>query len=152
MPGPARRGYAGRMRQEYVDAVLDLTSLIPPGQVLSYGDVAELLETSGPRQVGAVLARFGADTCWWRVIRSSGLPPQGHGLAAWRFYRLEGTPVAGRVEPDGGGYRVRMGSARWVPGADAALRMEQIRNCLQAAPAPAGKRPRSRPHPGGPSI
>lgn len=140
------------MRQEYVDAVLDLTSLIPPGRVLSYGDVAELLETSGPRQVGAVLARYGADTCWWRVIRSSGLPPQGHGQAAWRFYRLEGTPVAGRVEPDGGGYRVRMGSARWVPGADAAARMQQIRARLKADLAHAEDGPSGRVPADGPSI
>ena len=140
------------MRREYVDAVLDLTSLIPPGRVLSYGDVAELLETSGPRQVGAVLARFGAAACWWRVIRASGLPPQGHGLAAWTFYRLEGTPVAGRPEPDGSGYRVRMATARWVPAAEAAVGVEQIRDRLQAVLPPAGDRQPGSEQRDGPSI
>ncbi len=40
----------------YAEQVLDLIERIPPGRVLSYGDVAEAVGAGGPRQVGAVLA------------------------------------------------------------------------------------------------
>lgn len=103
------------MRRNYVDAVRSVVGLIPPAHVLSYGDVAEILSQGGPRQVGAVLSRHGAGLPWWRVIRAGGEPPRCHGLRAWEHYAAEGTPVKGTPDDDGGGYRVRMGAARWFP-------------------------------------
>ncbi|MCQ1999311.1 MGMT family protein [Arthrobacter zhaoxinii] len=104
------------MRRDYADAVLAVADLIPPGRVLSYGDIAELLDAGGPRQVGAVLSARGSEVCWWRVLRSSGQPLRYHEVRAWEHYRQEGTPVRGTADDDGAGYRVRMDSARWQPG------------------------------------
>ncbi|WP_028279115.1 MGMT family protein [Arthrobacter sp. H5] len=41
---------------DYQEAVLEVVRLIPSGHVLSYGDIAEILDHGGPRQVGAVMA------------------------------------------------------------------------------------------------
>ncbi|WP_035782538.1 MGMT family protein, partial [Arthrobacter sp. H14] len=60
------------MHDDYIEAVLETAALIPPGRVLAYGDIAELLGTSGPRQVGSVLSHYGSSIPWWRVIRASG--------------------------------------------------------------------------------
>ena len=103
------------MREDYSEAVLAVAALIPPGRVLAYGDIAELLGAGGPRQVGSVLAGSGDSVPWWRVIRSSGQPPACHGHRAWEHYREEGTPLKGQMEPDGSGYRVSIREARWQP-------------------------------------
>jgi alkylated DNA nucleotide flippase Atl1 len=92
---------------ELAEAVLDVVATSPPGRVLTYGDVAELVGRGGPRGVGSVLAAFGSDVPWWRVLRAGGLPPQGHEAEALRRYRAERTPL----RPDG--TRVDLGRARW---------------------------------------
>ncbi|PRY01992.1 MGMT family protein [Allonocardiopsis opalescens] len=92
---------------EFAERVLDLVERIPPGRVMSYGDVAEYLGAGGPRQVGRVMALWGGAVPWWRVIRADGSPPPGHEVRAVRAYRAEGTPL----RP--GGVRVDMRGARW---------------------------------------
>lgn len=118
------------MREEYVEAVRSVTLLIPQGRVLSYGDIAEILSAGGPRQVGAVLAGFGAGLPWWRVVRAGGEPPRFHGLRAWKQYSAEGTPLTGEADDDGGGYRVRMGPGRWIPGEADWEELERLRHRL----------------------
>ncbi|KHL01666.1 MGMT family protein [Sinomonas humi] len=101
------------MRDEFVEAVLAVVELVPPGSVLAYGDVAELLGAGGPRQVGSVMSHFGAQVAWWRVIRANGGAPEGHEVEALGHYVEESTPlrgVAGRA-----GWRVDMQRARWAP-------------------------------------
>jgi alkylated DNA nucleotide flippase Atl1 len=93
---------------DFAEAVLEVVEAIPPGRVMSYGDIAELLERGGPRQVGRVMALWGGAVPWWRVIRSDGRPPPGHERAAAERYRAEGTPL----RPDG--TRVDMRVARWT--------------------------------------
>ncbi|SFO67889.1 MULTISPECIES: MGMT family protein [Actinomadura] len=93
---------------EYAEAVLDAVERIPPGRVLSYGDVAELVGRGGPRQVGRVMSLYGGAVPWWRVIRADGNPPSGLEIEARENYRAEGTPL----RPDG--RRVDMGRARWT--------------------------------------
>ncbi|HEY0772933.1 MAG TPA: MGMT family protein, partial [Nocardioidaceae bacterium] len=39
-------------REEYVERVLAVVEQIPPGRVMSYGAIAEVLGVGGPRQVG----------------------------------------------------------------------------------------------------
>jgi alkylated DNA nucleotide flippase Atl1 len=98
---------------DYAAAVLDVVEAIPPGQVMTYGDVAEYLGAGGPRQVGAVMARWGGAVAWWRVLKADGSPPPGHQREALRHYRDERTPL----RP--GGQRVDLRRARWdgqVPG------------------------------------
>ncbi|MEU8341275.1 O(6)-alkylguanine repair protein YbaZ [Actinomadura meyerae] len=92
---------------EYAEAVLDAVESIPPGRVLSYGDIAELVGRGGPRQVGRVMSLYGGGVPWWRVVRADGGPPRCHERRAHEHYREEGTPL----RPDG--VRVDMGRARW---------------------------------------
>lgn len=115
------------MRDEYVEAVRSVTVLIPAGRVLAYGDVAEILDSGGPRQVGAVLSRDGSGLPWWRVIRAGGEPPRGHALRALKQYRSEGTPLSGTPDDDGGGYRVRIAAARWFPSEAEWIVVEEVR-------------------------
>jgi alkylated DNA nucleotide flippase Atl1 len=95
---------------EFASAVLDVIDLIPPGRVMTYGDVAEYLGRGGPRQVGQVMARWGGAVAWWRVLKADGSPPPGHESRALPQYREEGTPM----RPDG--RRVDLRRARWDGG------------------------------------
>lgn len=102
------------MRTEYVEAVLALARLIPPGRVLAYGDLAELLGVGGPRQIGAVMSRYGSSVPWWRVLRASGQPPRCHEGRAREHYLAEDTPLHPGGD-DAADCRVRMAAARWRP-------------------------------------
>ena len=97
----------GRVDHAYADRVLDLVERIPPGRVMSYGDVAEYLGAGGPRQVGRVMAYHGGAVPWWRVVRADGSPPPGHEREALAHYRAETTPLRRS------GDRVDMRRARW---------------------------------------
>ncbi|WP_405592921.1 MGMT family protein [Streptomyces sp. NBC_01190] len=99
---------------DYAERVLDTVDVIPPGKVMTYGDVAEWLGEGGPRQVGRVLAHYGGGVPWWRVVRSDGVLLPGHELRALDHYRSEGTPLRGSG-PAAEGHipRVDMRRARW---------------------------------------
>lgn len=100
---------------DYSSRVLDVVDTIPPGQVMSYGDIAEYLGDGGPRQVGRVLALHGGGVGWWRVTRTDGTPPPGHHVAALQCYLAEGTPLRSAPHiPPGGPVRVDMRRARWA--------------------------------------
>jgi alkylated DNA nucleotide flippase Atl1 len=96
---------------DFASRVLDVVEAIPPGQVMSYGDVAEYLGEGGPRQVGRVMALWGGGVAWWRVIHADGSLLAGHERAALARYRDEGTPM--RPGQDGRPGRVNMRLARW---------------------------------------
>ncbi|MFF1924261.1 MGMT family protein [Streptomyces sp. NPDC058221] len=99
---------------EYAERVLDVAELIPPGRVMTYGDIAEWLGDGGPRQVGRVMALYGGAVPWWRVVRSDGTLLPGHELRALNHYREESTPL--REAPrsaDGHVPRLDMRRARW---------------------------------------
>ncbi|SEC62514.1 Alkylated DNA nucleotide flippase Atl1, participates in nucleotide excision repair, Ada-like DNA-binding domain [Streptomyces sp. 2131.1] len=124
----ARRGVSvgygrmGRMSEhptgdalpEYAERVLDVAELIPPGRVMTYGDVAEWLEEGGPRQVGRAMALYGSAVPWWRVVRSDGKLLPGHELRALDHYRAESTPLR-EVPASAEGHlpRLDMRRARW---------------------------------------
>lgn len=91
---------------DLASAVLDLVDEVPPGRVVTYGDLAAIVRC-GPRQVGTVMARWGGAVAWWRVLKADGSPPPGHEGAALRHYRDEGTPLRGD------GRRVDLVAARW---------------------------------------
>src|SRR5216684_378217 len=57
---------------DFASRVLDVADAIPPGRVMSYGDVAEYLGQGGPRQVGRVMALWGGGAAWWRVAHADG--------------------------------------------------------------------------------
>jgi alkylated DNA nucleotide flippase Atl1 len=99
---------------EYADRVLEVTELIPPGRVMTYGDIAEWLGEGGPRQVGRAMALYGAAVPWWRVVRADGLLLPGHELAALDHYRAEGTPLKEAPRAAEGHLpRIDMRQARW---------------------------------------
>ncbi|MGW6565328.1 MGMT family protein [Streptomyces sp. NPDC054975] len=104
---------------EYAERVLEVAELIPPGRVMTYGDVAEWLGEGGPRQVGRVMALYGGAVPWWRVVRADGALLPGHELRALGHYRDEGTPLraAGRAaSADGHMPKLDMRRARWDGG------------------------------------
>ncbi|GAB3597437.1 hypothetical protein GCM10027446_25480 [Angustibacter peucedani] len=88
--------------------VLDVVDRVPPGQVVTYGDVAEYLGEGGPRKVGRVMSQHGSAVAWWRVLRADGTPAPGLEDRAFTEYRAEGTPL----RPNG--RRVDMARARWA--------------------------------------
>lgn len=98
---------------EYAERVLSVAELIPPGWVMTYGDIAEWLQEGGPRQVGRVMALYGGAVPWWRVIRANGVLLPGSEHRALAHYRAEGTPLR-EVNAGGGGG----GSGRSLPRVD----------------------------------
>jgi alkylated DNA nucleotide flippase Atl1 len=94
---------------DFASRVLDVVDAIPPGRVMSYGDIAEYLGEGGPRQVGRVMSLWGGGVAWWRVIHADGTPAAGHERAALARYRKESTPL----RSDGSPVRVDMRRARW---------------------------------------
>ncbi|MFI0736986.1 MGMT family protein [Streptomyces sp. NPDC021100] len=98
----------------YAERVLTVAETIPPGRVMTYGDVAEWLGEGGPRQVGRVMALYGGAVPWWRVVRADGVFLPGRERAALGHYREEGTPLrtAGPAA-DGHVPRIAMARARW---------------------------------------
>jgi alkylated DNA nucleotide flippase Atl1 len=96
---------------DFASDVLDVVDAIPPGQVMSYGDIAEYLGRGGPRQVGRVMSTSGGGVPWWRVVHANGSLLTRHERTALREYRKEGTPL--RASADGSSFRVDMRRARW---------------------------------------
>jgi alkylated DNA nucleotide flippase Atl1 len=112
MPHPAAPRRPGPA-EGFVDAVLAVVDDIPPGCVATYGDVAAILGSRGARAVGQVMARYGADVPWWRVVRAGGRPPVGHADRARPRYESEGTPLVATADDDG--YRIDIADCRWRP-------------------------------------
>jgi len=107
------------MRTEYVEAVLELAAMVPPGTAVAYGDVAELLGAGGPRQVGSVMSHHGSAVPWWRILKANGDAPPGHEREALALYLAEGTPLHGSFveyqRTGEGRWRVNLAAARWAP-------------------------------------
>jgi alkylated DNA nucleotide flippase Atl1 len=78
---------------DYVEHVLTAVESIPPGRACAYSDLAELVGRGGPRQVGQVMARYGAGVPWWRVVRADGRPARGLEEQALARLQAEGTPM-----------------------------------------------------------
>lgn len=99
-------------REQFIAAVLEVVASIPEGRVMSYSDVAAAIGSRAARGVGQVMAYYGSEMAWWRVVRASGHPPIDHEARALEHYRAEGTPL--RWARDGSSFRVDMASARFV--------------------------------------
>lgn len=97
--------------EEFVEQVLALVESIPPGRVMPYGEVAAALGSRASRAVGQVMAHYGSEVPWWRVVRASGHPAIDHSTEALQHYRAEGTPL----KWSGESYRVDLAAARFTP-------------------------------------
>jgi alkylated DNA nucleotide flippase Atl1 len=89
-------------------AVLDVVDTIPAGSVMSYGDVAACAGLGSARFVGHVLARFGDEVAWQRVVMADGSCAKHLAVDQLSFLRAERTPL---VED---GTRVDMKKARFT--------------------------------------
>jgi alkylated DNA nucleotide flippase Atl1 len=98
--------------EDFVSRVLAVVEEIPAGRVMSYGDVAAAIGSRAARGVGQVMAYYGSDVPWWRVVRASGHPAQNHEARALEYYRAESTPLKWSA---GGTFRVDLTRARWSP-------------------------------------
>lgn len=96
---------------DFVGSVIEVVESIPPGKVMPYGEVAAAVGSRAPRAVGRVMALYGEDLPWWRVIRASGQPPQCHEDQALPHYEEEGTPLVRSAD----GYRINLRLARHRP-------------------------------------
>jgi len=103
---------------DFVSRVLGVVESIPAGRVMTYGAVAAELGSRAARAVGQVMARYGSDVAWWRVIRAGGHPPIGHEAQALPHYEAEHTPLLCVVKDKAttdAVYRVDYAAARWAP-------------------------------------
>ena len=100
-----RPGSGGGEPTAYARTVLDVVARIPPGRVMTYGDVAEYLGTGTGRTVGTVLRHHGSEVPWWRVVQASGRPAEPHLLDALARLAGEGCAIQGE--------RVPLAAVRW---------------------------------------
>jgi O-6-methylguanine DNA methyltransferase len=89
----------------FAQRVLDAVDRIPRGSVMSYGDVAEFVGMGSARAVGMVMARYGAQVPWHRVLRADGSCAPGVAERQLAALRREKVPVRDA--------RVDMARARW---------------------------------------
>ena len=124
-----------RAADSFVENVLAIVEDIPAGRVMTYGSVAAVLGSRAARVVGQVMARYGGDVSWWRVVRASGEPPLCHEGQALQHYLGENTPLrrSGSSASDAGdatdatdatdaadaGYRIDLRVALWWPESEA---------------------------------
>jgi methylated-DNA-protein-cysteine methyltransferase related protein len=87
------------------ERILACVESIPPGCVMSYGDVAEYVGTRAVRMVGQVLARDGGTVPWHRVMRSDGTCAEHLRDEQLALLAAEGVPLRGQ--------RVDLAAARW---------------------------------------
>ncbi|MEV4647182.1 MGMT family protein [Saccharopolyspora sp. NPDC049357] len=93
------------MDEETFERVRAVVASIPPGRVLSYGDVAELAGLRSARLVGRIMSEDTADLPWHRVLRSNGTVADH-----LRHRQLELLRAEGVLATDG---RINMSQHRW---------------------------------------
>jgi alkylated DNA nucleotide flippase Atl1 len=85
---------------------------IPAGRVMSYGDISEWIEEGSPRLVARVMATYGSEVPWWRVLRNDGTCASE--VIARQAPLLTKEGVAWKVP----NHRVAMSTARWNPASE----------------------------------
>ncbi|MDQ1424688.1 MAG: methylated-DNA-protein-cysteine methyltransferase related protein, partial [Acidimicrobiaceae bacterium] len=78
----------------FSDAVVAVITAIPPGDVLSYGEVAaEAGYPGAARAVGNLLQSTDLEVPWWRVVTADGRLVPGHEKVHAAHLRAEGVGV-----------------------------------------------------------
>jgi alkylated DNA nucleotide flippase Atl1 len=89
---PERRHATGE--RELEERLAAVVAALVPGEVVSYGDVADDAGLPGrARAVGHLLAADAADLPWWRVVTSAGRLVPGHEADQAGRLRAEGAVV-----------------------------------------------------------
>jgi len=84
--------------EEQVETVRALVAPTPPGQVATYGDIADAAGLSSPRIVGWIMRTDSSDLSWHRVIGASGRPAAHLATRQLELLRAEGVLATdGRV-------------------------------------------------------
>ena len=101
------RAIVGGMAEpsDFARRILACVAAIPPGAVMTYGDVAEYAGTRSARTVGRVLAADGGTVPWHRVLRADG------SLAEHLYSEQRQRLLAEGVRFDGD--RVQLARFRW---------------------------------------
>ena len=107
------------MDDDYLEAVLDVVVDIPPGRVMTYGSIAEVLHErlgrGGARQVGQVMSHAGGGVPWWRVVNAAGHPPTAYRSEALAALRADGCPLTDDERADETDAKVVLRRALWWP-------------------------------------
>jgi methylated-DNA-protein-cysteine methyltransferase related protein len=90
------------------ERILACVESIPAGRVMTYGDVAEYVDSRAPRHVGRVLAADGGTVPWHRVLKADGTMAPHLADEQRQLLIAEGV----RVERG----RVRLAEYRWNGG------------------------------------
>ena len=102
---------ARRQPGAFTEQVFAVVESIPPGTVMTYGDVAAVLGSHGAQSVGNIMSRLGEGIPWCRVVQASGRVAKGHEDEALALLRREGTPLVEGAD----GWRVQLSHARHSP-------------------------------------
>jgi methylated-DNA-protein-cysteine methyltransferase-like protein len=86
------------MQEGFTEAVIAVLHALGPGEVVSYGEVAEQAGFPGAARAVGNLLKHTEDVPWWRVVNANGrLVPGGEDRQA-KLLRAEGVEVRnGRV-------------------------------------------------------
>lgn len=100
---PSTRTSVPRRAGSFDEAAREVLRGLRPGDVVTYGEVAEEAGFPGAaRAVGRLLASGEGDLPWWRVVNAAGRLVPGHEVEHARRLRAEGVEVdeeRGRVRP-----------------------------------------------------
>ncbi len=84
--------------KDFTEEVIKVILLLDPGEVASYGEVAEEAGFPGAARAVGNLVRLTPDLPWWRVVARNGRLAPGHESRQAELLRSEGvTVVDGRV-------------------------------------------------------
>ncbi|MCW3095541.1 MAG: O(6)-alkylguanine repair protein YbaZ [Chthonomonadaceae bacterium] len=98
-------------------SVFDFVRAVPPGKVVTYGQVAGMLEDVSltARQVGAAMRSVPRDVPWQRVVGAGGLLPIAKISLELKSRQRELLEAEGVVFLPGNSERVDMRRSQWMP-------------------------------------
>jgi methylated-DNA-protein-cysteine methyltransferase-like protein len=103
--------------QDSFDSVYAFVRTVPPGKVVTYGQVAGMLEEVRltARQVGAAMRTAPTDVPWQRVVGAGGLLPIGKRSPELKSRQRELLEQEDVVFLSGAAERVDMRKSQWMP-------------------------------------
>jgi alkylated DNA nucleotide flippase Atl1 len=98
-------GLPSHLVTPFARSVLDAVDQIPLGRVMAYSDVADFISAGTGRAVGTIMAKYGDEVPWHRVVRADGSCAPGVRARQVALLRAEDVPMNGE--------RVDLARARW---------------------------------------